>query len=158
MNIALAIAMTSSALIHPAKNAPYFHYTSKSWIRVQATGAHDKPFPIVYITTKEKVEIPFDYFDTYVVVDKKAFGNIAKMSWRYKCDRRRPTRGPTEFGAAEISEGHGKSFRVICLTDPVTTCRYLGELTSLTGYENGDDRISKIKELQTRFMCPEGRG
>lgn len=148
----MIVAMILSNFNEIDKNLFEVKDQKETWVRIQSTGPSDKPLPIIYISDHE-IDIERGGFQTNIVVSESAYKNILNMSYEYRCDRRRPDKWFTEFGALEIAVSHQGNRQVVCVAAPEISCAYLRGLLPLIDLPDADTRRYPVEELGRRFGC-----
>lgn len=122
----------------------------KHWIKYKVLGPRNAPFPVILISTRRYK--PLGNLETLIVVSRPKYDIVAKFTESLSAEcMKLPLQEPPPWYTLGIFEGDLLTPR--CVIPKVAACKYLSDVSTLSGMKWTAAQLKPINDLAISMTC-----
>jgi len=122
----------------------------KHWIKYKVLGPRNAPFPVILITTRRYK--PLGILEALIVVSRPKYNIVAKFTGSLSAGcMKLPLQEPPPWYTLGIFEGD--VLTPICVMPKVVACKYLSDVSTLSGMNWTAEELKPINDLAVSMTC-----
>jgi hypothetical protein len=122
----------------------------KHWIKYKVLGPRNAPFPVIVISTRRYK--PLGILETLIVVSRPKYNLVSKFTESLSAEcMKLPLKEPPPWYTLGIFEGDVVTPR--CVIPKVVACKYLSDVSTLSGMHWTAADVKPINDLAISMTC-----